>query len=89
MQAEGYDLKKLIKRVAEIMAMRYEDVIDSERDRKRIQSRSILCFWATDQLGVSQTQLGQILNLTQPAISHAVRRGKTIAESKSYVIFDN
>ena len=89
MQAEGYDLKKLIKRVAEIMEMRYEDVIDSERDRKRIQARSILCFWATDQLGVSQTQLGQILNLTQPAISYAVRRGKAITESKSYVIFDD
>ena len=34
MQAEGYDLKKLIKPVAEIMEMRYEDVIDSEMDRK-------------------------------------------------------
>ena len=69
---EPSDLKKLIKRVAEIMDMRYEDVIDSERAGKRIQSRSILCFWATDQLGLSQTQSGQILNLTQPAISHAV-----------------
>ena len=64
LQAEGYDLKKLIKRVAEIMEMRYEDVIDSERDRERIHPRSILCFWAIDQLGFSQTQSGQILNLT-------------------------
>ncbi len=89
MRAEGYDLKKLIERVAEIMEMRSEEIIDSERDRKRIQARSILCFWGTDRLGISQTQLAQILNLTQPAISHAVRRGRAIVESKSYVIFDD
>jgi len=36
MHAEGYDLKKFIERVAGIMEIRSEEIIDSERDRKRI-----------------------------------------------------
>jgi len=65
MRAEGYDLKKLIKRVAEIAGMRYEYTIDSERAGKRIQARGILCFWATDQSGLSQTQSGQLFGNVQ------------------------
>ncbi len=87
MQAKRYDLAKLIDRVSEIMEMSSEEIVDSVRDKKRTQARSILCFWATDQLGITQTQLGQILNQTQPSISHAVRRGRKLVETKSLSLF--
>lgn len=84
MQAEGYDLQKLIERVAEIMEISSEEMVAPGKDRKRTQARSMLCYWATDHLGISQTQLAQALNLTQPAVSQAVRRGRALEKLQSY-----
>ena len=86
MQAEGYDLKKLTNRVAELMEMDSEDIMDSVRDRKRIQARSILCYWATEMLGIRQIKLSKIFNQTQPAISYAVRRGRSMVKAQSLTI---
>lgn len=84
MQAEGYDLQKLIERVAEIMEISSEEMVAPGKDRKRTQARSMLCYWATDHLGISQTQLAQALNLTQPAVSQAVRRGRALEKLQAY-----
>jgi hypothetical protein len=82
--AEGYDLEKLIKRVAEIMEMSQEEMMVSGKDRKRSKARSILCYWATDCLGIGQTQLAKLLKLSQPAISQAVIRGRDLMNSGIY-----
>ena len=84
MRAEGYDLDKLIERVAEIMEMSPERIIGSGKERKSVQARSILCYWATDYLGISQTRLARILKLNQPAVSQAVMRGRDLVKLKSY-----
>jgi len=84
MQTEGYDLEKLIERVAEIMEMDSEKVLTSGKGRRKAQARGMLCYWATEYLGMSQTELAQLLNLTQPAISQAVRRGSVLAKSQPY-----
>lgn len=89
LKAEGYNMDKLLIRVAEITKLTPEQILDSVRDIKRTRARSILCFWATDKLGFTQSQLGLLLNLTPSAISHAARRGKILVESNSYSIEDN
>ena len=87
-KAEGYDLDKVINRVAKITQLSRKEILDAERDRKRVQARSILCFWATDQLGITQSQLAETLNLTQSAISHAARRGKTLVNNNCFSMFE-
>ena len=64
-----HDLEKAIQRVAVIMGMSSEEIMEPGKHRKRTLARSLLCYWATDQLGMSQTRLSRILNLSQPAIS--------------------
>jgi putative transposase len=86
LKAEGYDLKKLINRIAEITGVSSTQILDNQRDKKRTDARSILCFWAKEELGITQRQLALVLNLTPPAISHAVRRGRVLVESNSYLI---
>ncbi len=88
-KAEGYDLDKVIDRVAKITQLSSKEILDDERGRKRVQALSILCFWATDPLGITQSQLAGVLNLTQSAISHTVRRGRKLVESNFYSIADN
>jgi putative transposase len=89
LQVEGYDLEKLIERVGEITEVSPEKIMGSGKDRKSVQARSILCHWATDSLGISQTHLAKILKLSQPAVSQAVRRGKDFAKSQSYSFFQD
>lgn len=84
MRREGYDLERLIKRVAEIMNMELEDITEYGKDRKRSQARSIVCYWATRYLGTEQIRLANMFNLSQPAISQAVARGKELVKERSY-----
>jgi len=88
-QSEGYDLEKLIERVAEITEMSRDKIMDSGKERKSVQARSILCYWATDSLGMSQTKLAKILKLSQPAVNQAVRRGRELVKAQSYSLFNN
>jgi putative transposase len=87
LQAEGYDLDKLIERVGEVVGMSPEEMMERGRERGKVEVRSILCYWATASLGIRQTHLAKLLKLTQPAVSQAVRRGKDLAKSQSYSFF--
>jgi putative transposase len=86
MKAEGFDLERLTRRVAEIMRMSPEEIMEAGRDQRRTRARDLLCHWATDLLGISQTHLAQRFKLTQPAISQAVRRGRELVKSQSYSV---
>ena len=74
----------LTSRVAELLAMNSEEVLDSTKDYRSVQARSILCYWAARELGISQNQLAQTLHITQPAISQAVKRGAKLVKQHRY-----
>jgi putative transposase len=83
---KGYNMDGLIKHVAEITQVTPEEILDSIRDARRTKARSVLCYWAVEKLGISQSQLAQMLKRTQSAITYAVRRGKAIVEDNSYLL---
>ncbi|MGD9162300.1 MAG: transposase, partial [Desulfobacteraceae bacterium] len=68
----------------ELTQLSPEQIADGIRDAKRIKARSILCYWATEKLGITQSQLALMLNRSQSAIVYAVRRGREIVEANSY-----
>ena len=88
MQAKRYDVEKLIEHVPELMDISPEEIAASGKNRKRTQARSILCYWATDRLGISQTQLAHLFRLTQPAVSQAVRRGRDLMNGYFFIECD-
>ena len=61
---------------------------DTGKQPKVVQARSLLCFWATSELGVSQAWLSKWLNLSQPAISLSVARGRALALENNYGLGD-
>ena len=82
--AEGFSLEGAGVRVAELVSMGSEEVLDSARDHRSVQARSLLCYRATRELGISQKQLAQTLHITQPAISQAVKRGAKLVKQHRY-----
>jgi len=55
LKAKGYNLDRLIERVAEITELTPGQIKDGIRDAKRTKARSILCYWATEKMGVTQS----------------------------------
>jgi len=49
-------------------------------------ARSLFCYWAARELGFTATALARELHLSQPAISMAVKRGKSHAEKAKYTL---
>jgi len=55
--------------------------MDSGKNRRGAKALSISCYEVTDLLRIGQTQLVQMWNLTQPAISQAATKGEGIHRS--------
>jgi len=39
------------------------------------EAKGVICYWATTELGLSSTKIAKYLEITQPAISKAAKRG--------------
>jgi len=79
LKAQGFDLRKVAIRVGGLLGMNPEEVFRRGKERKTVQAHGLLCYWATEELGMTQEALAQRLRVTQPSISLAVRRGERLA----------
>jgi putative transposase len=84
LKAKGIDVGRIAERVADIMGMAPEAVWASGKQRKIVQARSLLCYWATSELGISQVWLSRKLRVSQAAVSLSVSRGRRIALENHY-----
>ena len=80
------DVDSVAKRVAHIIGIEPSQVWASGKQPEVVKARSLLCYWATSELGVSQVWLSKRLKLSQPAISLSVTRGREIALKHDYKI---
>jgi chromosomal replication initiation ATPase DnaA len=53
------NFEKVLGRVAELLDLKPEQVLAVGKYKKTVAARSLLCFWATSELGISQSELGQ------------------------------
>lgn len=80
LEAEGYDLNKVVGRVSQLLDIKPEEILSTGKQPLRVKARSIVCYWAVKELGLAGTEVGNLLGLTQPAVSKAVQRGERIAK---------
>ena len=86
LKAKGIDIDKVAERVAEIVGIDPAEVWAAGKQPKLVQARSLLCYWAIRELGVSQAWLSRKLGLSQAAISLSVGWGRQVAQQKRYEI---
>jgi len=84
LKAKGIDVDTVAERAAQIVGIEPSQIWTSGKQPKIVQARSLLCYWATTELGVSQAWLSKRLKLSQPAISLSVARGRAIAIQNNY-----
>ena len=72
LKVEGFNLEQVAGRVAEVLDIPVEGVWEKSRRPQVVEARSLLCFWANTELGMSMTELAGCLGLTQPAVSKRI-----------------
>ena len=84
--AKGLGLDDLAGRAAEIMGIDLDLVWSKGKQPKVVKARSLLCYWATKELGITQSALSKRLELSPPAVSLAVLRGRELVAKNKYSI---
>jgi putative transposase len=84
LKRQGYDLARIAGRVSEVLGMKPEDVFSKGRQDKKVKARSLLCFWAARELGMSHTALAKELEMSVAGVGFSVERGEMIAKDGKY-----
>jgi len=84
----GYDLDSIADRVARIYAMEPGEIFSKGKHQRKVQARSLFCFWAATELGVSLRELARRLDLSSPGVGYSVERGEIIARENGYCLID-
>lgn len=85
---KGYNLKKLCKKVSDIFQIKPNEIMKPGRYNNRVQARSVLCYYAVNDLGVTITELARQINISPQAVSLSVKRGELIIKNKNLKLLD-
>ncbi len=88
LKLQGFDLHRIAKRVAEVLEMEPDEVFSTGRQNRKVRARSLLCFWAARELGMSHTDLAKKLEMSPAGIGFSVERGESIAKKGSYLLIN-
>lgn len=89
LEADGFTVDKVADRVASILGLKSEDVWKKGKHPQIVKARSLLCFWAVHELGITATELATRIGISQPAISQSVKRGEVIANNSKLELIEN
>jgi putative transposase len=83
LKSKGIGLDDLARHVAQLLDMPPEDLWRPGKYQQQVRARSLLCYWAVRDLGVSMKAMAQRLKISTAAVSKAVRRGAAIVEAEN------
>ncbi len=82
LQSKGFDFEALVQRVEDIYGLKTKEVLSGGKQPERVEARSLACYWAVKELGLTTVEVSRRLGITQPAVSRAVYRGEKMAKSR-------
>lgn len=88
LRARGISFDQLLKNIASAFDCESALVMSSVKSPRIVQARSILCYFAIRELGMTATAVAKEMGVTQPAVSICVRRGGEMIREKGLRIED-
>jgi len=88
LKRHGYDLDRIAERVAEIYGMEPREILSRGKQQRKVKARSLCCFWAVSELGMSLRELARRLEMSPPAVGFSVERGERIAHEGRHRLID-
>jgi putative transposase len=68
--------------------MEVDHIFLKGKQQKRVEARSLFCFWAVHELRVSLTELARRLGISVPGVAYSVERGERIARENGYHLIE-
>jgi len=87
-QAKGYDFDWLVGQVATLLGVDRDIVTRQGRYPDTVEARSVLCHWATRELGITTLELSKRLGISQPTASQSAKRGERIVKEKQLKVME-
>jgi REP element-mobilizing transposase RayT len=84
LRLNGIDVDRLVEYVSQLLEVPVEQIWSTSRQRSLVAARSVLCYWAVKELGISMTSLAKRLKLSVAAVSKSVARGKKTCKEKHF-----
>jgi hypothetical protein len=88
LKAKGCNFDTVVERVVQLLGMESNQVLTNSKNRQSVRARSLVCFWAFSELGITQTELAQRFRISQPAVSSAVRKGEKLVWADRYELVE-
>lgn len=82
------DVEKIARHVANLLDLDTNEVWLEGKYRRIVQARSLLCFWAVRELGMSLASLSRRLNISPAAVSKSVKRGQKLIAQHKYSLVE-
>ena len=84
LRARGVDLETVAARVSAVLKLETGQVERPGKERRLVHARSLYCYWAVRELGISLSDLARKFRLSSTAVSLSVKRGEKLAEEKGF-----
>ncbi|MBW2139351.1 MAG: hypothetical protein JRH06_17625 [Deltaproteobacteria bacterium] len=88
LQRMGYTLERLRERVLDLYGIEKEELLSRSRQKIRSEARSVFCYWAVLELGISGTEMARRLGMSQSGVAYAIRRGERVAKNKGFKMLE-
>jgi len=68
--------------------MEPSEILRKGKQQRKVQARSLFCFWAVRELGMSLRELARRLEMSSPGVGFSVEGGEAIARENKYHLID-
>ncbi len=80
--AKGTKFEDILTVVADLFAIRPEEITGASKQRSTVKARVLVCYWAVRELGMSMTAVADRLKIAVPTVSIAVKKGVGVVRSE-------
>jgi chromosomal replication initiation ATPase DnaA len=84
--AEGTRFDDVIPVAADLISVDQESLIGPSKERAVVKARSLLCYWAVHELGMSMTDVANRMKIAVPTVSVAAKKGGRIVEEEGLLL---
>jgi REP element-mobilizing transposase RayT len=86
MKNSGITLDTVEKRVTGLFGMTPRELYAQGRQKRLGEARSLFCYFAVRELGISLKELAEKFLITEPAIAYSAKKGEKIARQRGWTL---
>lgn len=86
LKSRGIDLPRLLRLAADLTGASPEALTGPSKTRAIVKTRSLLCYWASHDLGLSMSDIARHLKISTPTVSISVKKGELLVREEGLLL---